>query len=78
MIGEMLTFSIRPLQSTVCSATRCSCVFVWPRLIENHLKNAFAGISEHYRETSFRRFHDANSSHFNVTCMAGRSKFGDI
>jgi hypothetical protein len=78
MIGKMLTCSVSPFQGTVSSATRCSYVLVRPRIVENHLTNAFAGISEQCRETSFRRFHDAHSSHFNITCMAGRRKFDDI
>jgi hypothetical protein len=74
MIGEMLTCSVSLFQGTVSSATHCNSVLVRPRLIENHLTNAFAGISERFRET-FRRFHDAHSSHFNITCMARRRKF---
>ena len=70
MTGEMLTCSVPPLQGTVSSATCFSCVLVRPRLIGNHLTNVFAGISEHCRETSFRQFHDAPSSHF--TYFAGR------
>ena len=78
MIGKMLTFSVSPFQGTVSSATRCSCVLAGLRLTQNHLPNVFAGISEHCRETSFRRFHDALSSHFNTSCMAARRKFDDI
>jgi hypothetical protein len=78
MIGVMLTCSVSPFQRTVSSAARCSCVLMRTRLIENHLTNVFAGISEHFTEASFRRFHDAHSSHFNISCMAGRRKFDDI
>jgi len=78
MIGKMLTRSVSHFQGRVSSAKRCSCVLVRPRIVENHLTNTFAGISEHCRETFCRRFHDAHSSHFNITCMAGRRKFDDI
>jgi hypothetical protein len=78
MIGEMLTCSVSPFQGAVGSATGCTCVLVRLRLIGNHLTNVFAGISEHCRETSFLRFYDAHSLHFNIFCMAGRRKFDDI
>jgi len=78
MIDAMLMCSVSPFQGTVSSTTRCSCILARLRLIENQLTNIFAGISVHCRETYFRRFHDALSSHFNVYCMAGRRKFDDI
>jgi len=78
MIGEMLTCSVIPFQCAVSSAAGCSCVLLRPRRIENHLTNVFAGISEHCRKPSFRRFYDAHSSHFKISCMAGCRKFDDI